>query len=206
MPELSDFNAHDEPILEGIVVTLDELGAPNIAPMGPRVDRQISRFVLRPFQTAQTYCNLKATGCGVFHITDDVELLALAAVGQLDPFPPLIAIDAFSCPRLADACRWLAFRVQSLDDSTERTTIECVVVASGEVRPFFGFNRAKHAVLEAAILATRIGILPAGEIRREFERLAVPVEKTAGNQERRAFQFLCEYVSERLASPLNPES
>jgi hypothetical protein len=82
MQERSDFNKHDEPILEGIVVTLDDQGIPNIAPMGPRVDRQISRLVLRPFQTAQTYRNLKATGCGVFHITDDVELLARAAVGH----------------------------------------------------------------------------------------------------------------------------
>ena len=172
--------------------------------MGPRVDRSITRLVLRPFQTAQTYRNLKATGCGVFHITDDIELLSRAAVGQLDA-PPLMPIEQFSCPRLIDTCRWLAFRVQSLDDSTDRTTIECVVVASGEVRPFFGFNRAKHAVLEAAILATRIGILPADEIRREFERLAVPVQKTAGNQERRAFEFLCRYVHERLASPPNPE-
>jgi hypothetical protein len=107
------------------------------------------------------------------------------------------------CPRLVDTCRWLAFRVQC--QHRPSATIECRVVASGEVRPFFGFNRAKHAVLEAAILATRIGILPADEIRREFERLAVPVQKTAGHQEQRAFQFLCGYVRERLASPLNPE-
>ena len=77
--------APDEPILEGIVVTLDVAGVPNIAPMGPRVDRDLTRLVLRPFQTSQTYRNLKATGCGVFHVTDDVELLAHAAVGQLEP-------------------------------------------------------------------------------------------------------------------------
>jgi uncharacterized protein len=194
MSERDEGNANDEPILEGIVVTLDGQGAANIAPMGPRVDRAITRLVLRPFQTAQTYRNLKAAGCGVFHITDDVELLSRAAVGQLDSLPALVPIDAFACPRLVDTCRWLAFRVESLDDSAERTTIKCHVVASGEVRPFFGFNRAKHAVLEAAILATRIGILPADEIRRELERLAVPMEKTAGNQERRAFDFLRDYV------------
>jgi len=199
--DASSHESPDELILEGIVVTLDNAGAANIAPMGPRVDRDITRLVLRPFQTSQTYRNLKATGCGVFHVTDDVELLAHAAVGQLAEPPPLVRIASISCPRLADACRWFAFRVSSLDDSADRTKIECSVVASGQLRPFLGFNRAKHAVLEAAILATRIGILPADEIRREMTRLAIPVEKTAGLQERRAFTFLCEYVDARLPTP-----
>ena len=73
-------------------------------------------------------------------------------------------------------------------------TLEICLVGSGELRPFLGFNRAKHAVLEAAILATRVGILPDDEIRREMERLAVPVEKTAGAEEREAFELLRDYI------------
>jgi uncharacterized protein len=190
---------NDELILEGIVVTQDEAGIPNIAPMGPRVDRELTRLVLRPFQTAQTYRNLKRSRCGVFHVIDDVELLARAAVGQLDPPPALVSIENFPCPRLADTCRWLTFRVISLDDQAERTTIDCEVVASGVIREFFGFNRAKHAVVEAAILATRIGILSADELRTEMVRLATPVAKTAGEQERRAFEFLRQYIESRIA-------
>jgi hypothetical protein len=189
----------DELILEGIAVTLDNAGAANVAPMGPRVDRDVTRLVLRPFRTSQTYQNLKATGCGVFHVTDDVELLAHAAVGQLAEPPALVRIASIPCPRLADACRWFAFRVAALDDSADRTTIDCSVVSNGILRPFFGFNRAKHAVLEAAILATRIGILPADEIRCEMARLAVPIQKTAGLQERRAFDFLQDYLQARLS-------
>jgi uncharacterized protein len=189
----------DELILEGIVVTVDAVGAPNVAPMGPRVNRSITRLVLRPFQSAQTYRNLKATGRGVFHVTDDVELLAGAAIGAFESLPELLPIEGFTCPRLADACRWFAFEVQSLDDSEQRASIDCRVVTQGELRPFFGFNRAKHAVLEAAIIATRIGIIPSTEIWREFERLAAPVEKTAGCQERRAFQFLREYIDSQLS-------
>jgi hypothetical protein len=188
----------DEPILEGLVVTLDAAGTPNVAPMGPRVDRAISRLVLQPFQTSQTYQNLKQTGRGVFHVIDDVELLAHAAVGKFASPPELVPIDTWPCPRLADCCRWFAFHVTALDDAAERTTIECQAAARGDVRPFFGFNRAKHAVLEAAIHATRIGITPPAEIRAEFSRLAVIVQKTAGQQERRAFAFLEEYIHERL--------
>jgi len=190
----------DELILEGIVVSQDGAGRTNIAPMGPRVDRGITRLTLRPFHKADTYHNLKATGCGVFHVTDDVELLAHAAVGELRR-PALVAMHDFPCPRLADCCRWLAFRVDSLDDATERTTIDCRIVAQGEVRPFFGFNRAKHAVVEAAILATRIGIMNAAEIHRELARLETPVQKTAGLQERRAFEYLRHYIESRLPTP-----
>lgn len=195
-------NAADEVILEGIVVSLDDAGTANVAPMGPRVDREVARLVLRPFQTSQTYLNLKQKGCGVFHVIDDVELLARAAVGLLDPAPPLAGIDGFPCPRLADCCRWFAFEVEALDDRSERTTVSCRVSKRGTIRDFFGFNRAKHAALEAAILATRIGILPGDEIRGELERLAAPVAKTAGEQERRAFEFLRTYIEQRLTPTL----
>ena len=68
----------------------------------------------------------------------------------------------------------------------------------GKLRDFIGFNRAKHAVVEAAILATRTAFLPAQQIRDEFARLAILVEKTAGEQESRAFALLADYVEEQL--------
>jgi hypothetical protein len=58
----------------------------------------------------------------------------------------------------------------------------------------FGFNRAKHAVLEAAILATRTHLIPPAEIEKEFERLRVIVNKTAGPQETEAFALLEAHV------------
>ena len=69
-------------IVEGIVTTLNEDGSPNISPMGPVVDEALTRFRLRPFQTSTTFKNLKRTGEAVFHVVDDVELLAKAAVRE----------------------------------------------------------------------------------------------------------------------------
>src|SRR5438046_3080132 len=122
----------DNFILEGIVVTVNAAGEPNIAPMGPYVDRAITQLGLRPFRTSQTYQNLKATGCGVFHVTDDVDLMAHAAVGQLEPPPKLTPMEGFGCPRLADTCRWFAFKVTAVEDSRERATIECRIAERGE--------------------------------------------------------------------------
>ena len=68
------------------------------------------------------------------------------------------------------------------------------------MRDFWGFNRARHAVLEAAILATRVGLIPAEEIQQQMQQLASPVEKTAGDTERRAFALLEQYIETSLAS------
>lgn len=181
-------------ILEGIVTTLGESNEVNVAPMGPLVDLAMQRFVLRPYTTSTTYRNLKRSGQGVFHVTDDVAMLARAAVGKLDPLPEMIEAPGIAGRILTGACRWYTFRVASLDDREERTRIEVEVLAKGTLREFFGFNRAKHAVLEAAILCTRLHLIPQGEIEAEMARLATPVEKTAGPAEREAFEFLQSYV------------
>jgi hypothetical protein len=187
-------------LLEGVVTTLNADSSPHIAPMGPIVDDRFERFLLRPFRTSVTYQNLKRTGQGVLHVTDDVELIARAAVGRLETLPPMRPAEAIEGVILTDACRWYAFQVESLDDCEERTAIVARVVDLGRLRDFFGFNRAKHAVIEAAILATRIELLDAKLILGEFERLASPVARTGGVEERRAFDFLRQYVQENLPS------
>jgi uncharacterized protein len=181
-------------ILEGILTTLNEDGTANIAPMGPIVDEHFSQFVLRPFITSTSYRNLKRSGEGVFHVTDDVELLAQAAVGQPLSAPEMFRIPGVNGMILAGACRWYDLKVASLDDGNERTTIVMQRVSSDSLREFFGFNRAKHAVIEAAILATRLHLTGADIILAEFERLRSPVEKTGGVAEKRAFEFLCDFV------------
>jgi hypothetical protein len=190
-------------ILEGIVTTLNADGSANISPMGPRVDERFEMLLLRPYQTSTTYANLKRTGEGVFHVIDDVLLLAQAAIDQLDPPPPTFRAKSVVGVILADACRWYAFRVRSIDDRQPRTDIIADVVDQGHQRDFFGFNRAKHAVVEAAILATRIALLPRAEIEADLTRLAVLVEKTGGPQEQKAFALLQTHV---LTTPLRSSS
>jgi len=185
-------------ILEGIVTTLNDDRSVNVAPMGPVVDESMATLHLRPFQTSLTYHNLKHRRQGVFHVVDNVLLLAEAAVHRFENPPATFKAEVVDGAVLQAACRWYEFHVDRLDDSAERTDIWATVVHTGRLRDVFGFNRAKHAVLEAAILATRVHILPADEIRRKFEELKAPVEKTAGPREQAAFELLCDYVAETL--------
>jgi uncharacterized protein len=186
-------------ILEGMVTTLNDDGTLNIAPMGPRVGpgASLARFELRPFRSSTTYNNLKARGEGVFHVTDDVLLLAQTAIGAAPtPAPATRAADVVAGRVLLDACRYYEFRVVELDDREERTTIVVETAAQGTLRDFFGFNRARHAVVEAAILATRTEILPLDEMLVDFRKLAVLVDKTGGPRERAAFTLLHRHVHE----------
>ena len=184
-------------ILEGIVTTVSPTGKLNIAPMGPEtgLDPSLRRFELRPYRSSTTYQNLKERGEGVFHVTDDVLLLAQSAIGApIEPEPELLPAEAVAGWILGGACRYYEFRAVDIDDRADRARITVETVAEGRIRDFLGFNRARHAVVEAAIMATRTSLLPRGEILAELERLAVLVTKTGGPVEARAFRLLHEYV------------
>jgi hypothetical protein len=197
-------------ILESIVTSVDREGRVNIAPMGPRVDdnlslddpRQLS-FVLRPFDSSLTYRNLIETRKAVIHVTDDAELFAKAAVDALgcEQSAQLVQQlgDSDWWP-LRDCHRWFAVAVEAISDDHPRVDMQCRVIESKSVRPFFGFNRAKHAVIEAAILATRTHILQPQEILAEIDRLQPLIDKTAGPSEHSAFDLLRKTIHARIAS------
>lgn len=189
-------------ILEGIVTTEDAHRALNIAPMGPKIapSLDLSRFEIRPFRQSTTYLNLKARGEGVFHVTDDVLLIAQTAIG-LDPNPPTRPAERIQGRILVDACRYYEFRVVACDDRDERSRFVVETVVEGRLRDFLGFNRARHAVVEAAILATRVGLIPPQQIQDDFRRLAVLVQKTGGPREHAAFELLESHVQGSITRP-----
>lgn len=186
-------------ILEGMVTSRDQAGELNVAPMGPQVNPEMTHLVLRPFQTSRTFHNLKETRCGVFHVVDDVLLLAKAAIGRLAEIPETFPAEKISGEVLQSACRWYEFQIESIDESDMRTVMQANVVHQGRIRDFFGLNRAKHAVLEAAILATRTHLIEQQDLQNQYQHLAEIVQKTAGPQESEAFRLLEEFVSRAYA-------
>ena len=182
-------------IIECIVTTTNEDGTLNVAPMGPHLESSFAHFELRPFDTSSTFTNLRRTGCGVLHITDDALLIARAAIGKLDMSAlPTVRAQLIEGSIITDSVIWHEFKVDFVDESSSRAVFKCSSVRSGAGRSWLGFNRAKHAILEAAILATRVSFLPLEEINGQLERLATIVTKTGGPQEREAFELLRSYV------------
>ncbi len=184
-------------ILEGLLTTLNEDQSLHLSPMGPEVDATMQRLILRPYQTSTTFANLLRTGAGIFHVVDDVELLARAVTGQFESVPEHRPATRVPGNILLSACRWYAFRVERIDDRLPRAELDCLVAEWGRERDFFGFNRAKHAVVEAAILASRTAHLPIAQIRTQMAQLRTLVDKTAGVQEQQAFELLERYIEDQ---------
>lgn len=183
-------------LLEGLVTSISLSDEINLAPMGPIVNADLTQLTLRPFQTSTTFRNLKERPYGVFHITDDVLLIAKAALYKQSALPETFAATSIHGRVLADCCRWYEFEITECDDSAERTRLEAKVLHCGRIRDFIGFHRARHAVIEATILATRLHLIPEVEVRSQLKALGVLVEKTAGHNEAEAFQLVCNYVEE----------
>lgn len=185
-------------ILEGLVTSMSADGVVNVAPMGPTVPddfaKRPERFVLRPFKGSRTLANLLKRPEGVLHVTDDVLLLAEATIGVAKP--ELEPAEKVPGMRLVDRVRAYEFVIDTLDTRQERSRLEARVVHVAPGREFLGFNRAQFAVVEAAILASRVYILPSGAILAELDRLRVLVEKTAGARETQAFTLLERYIRE----------
>ena len=95
---------------------------------------------------------------------------------------------------LADACSWRELEVTGIDSTPPRSRIDTRTVHRQVRREFIGFNRARHAVLEAAIYATRVHLLPREFVLSEIERLQVIVDKTAGPREFEAMALLVDYI------------
>jgi hypothetical protein len=179
------------PIIETVVTTINPDGSVNCGAMG--VEWGATQIVIKPYRGTRTLRNLRASGAAVVNVTDDILLFSQAALG--DPHPPTHPAASVEGAVLDDACSWREVRVEAIDDSAQRARVSTVVVGGGTGREFLGLNRARHAVLEASILASRARMLPAEDIRAELRRLQVLVDKTGGPREREAM----EYVIEALA-------
>ena len=185
-------------IIEGLMTSLNEDGTVNLSPMGSQIDSTNEQICFRPFKTARSYGNVMRTKQAVFHVTDDANLIARAAVGGVAPLPLMIPLNNGSAFRLADTCRWYLLDLLEVDQDSERASLVMGIQSHGTVRDFVGFNRAKHAVIEAAILATRVGILPDDTILRQLEMLHPWIEKTGGPDEFCAYDFLSSHIHESL--------
>ena len=177
-------------VVETVTTTINPDGTVNCAAMG--VEWGDETIVIRPYRATRTFRNLQSTGAAVVHLTDDILLFTQAALG--DPRPPTRPSAQVTGAVLEDACSWREVTVEEIDASGTRPRVTARVVARGAGREFLGLNRARHAVLEGSILASRVGRLPGEEIRAELDRLQVLVDKTAGPHEHEAWALVRRHV------------
>jgi len=173
-------------IRETLVITVDRAGTPHIAPLG--LISEGESWIVAPFHPSRTLENLRSQSRVTANLTEDARVFAGCLTGRRDW--PLTPTQPGFPPRLLDALAHWELQVTEVREDATRPRFVCAIAAQAAHAPFPGHNRAFAAVVEAAILTSRLDLLPRAEIEAEFSRLRVVVAKTAGPREAEAFGWL----------------
>ncbi|TKT69359.1 DUF447 domain-containing protein [Aquamicrobium sp. LC103] len=182
-------------IRETIVTTIDRTGKVHIAPLGIIAEKD--GWVIAPFRPSTTLTNLEQVPLAVANYVDDVRVFAGCLTGRKDW--PTVPVVGLAVPRLAAALAHSVLEVVGIDDDPLRPRHFCRVVGEETHAPFTGFNRARAAVVELAILVSRLHMLPPEKIESEIAYLSIAIEKTAGPDEKEAWGWLMERVDRHFA-------
>jgi hypothetical protein len=177
-------------IRETIVTTADREGRVHIAPIG--IIAEGEGWIIAPFRPSTTLDNLRAVPFAVANYTDDVRVFAGCLTGREQW--PTIRAGTVPVPRLEGALAHAELAVVRVDEDDQRPRFHCRTVRGASHAPFAGFNRAQAAVVEAAILVSRLGFLPREKVEREIAYLDSAVQKTAGPAESEAWTWLMDRI------------
>lgn len=177
-------------IHEVIVTTLSEEGEAHSAPMGiTEVDGEI---VIQPFKPSATYNNLKRHRQCTVSFTDDVRVFAGALTGRRNW--PTLPCQQIEGQYLEQALSHIELELTDFEDSDPRAKFTGSIITEATHAPFRGFNRAQNAVIEAAVLTSRLQMLPAEKIQQEIDYLKIAIDKTAGDNELEAWDWLMDKI------------
>lgn len=177
-------------IRETIVATVDQHGQAHLAPLG--IIAEGDGWIIAPFHPSATLNNLRGVPFAVANFTDDVRVFAGCLTDRRQW--PTTACDEFIVPRLTTALAHMELAVTHVAEDEQRPRFHCHVLRSAMHAPFKGFNRAQAAVIEAAILVSRLNMLPRDKIERELSYLEIAISKTASPAEEEAWSWLMEAV------------
>ncbi len=191
MPEL---------IHETVVTTCSADGRVHVAPMGVRYSDERT-VVLMPFKPSTTLDNVLATRSAVLNWLTDVRVFAGCVTGRRDwPTVPVTpATQGAPAVRLATALGHVPLALAEVSDDVQRPVLHMTRGAAVQHASFTGFVRAQAAVLEGAVLVSRLHMLDNDKIDREFAYLQIAIDKTAGPNELEAWGWLRDAVAAHRA-------
>jgi hypothetical protein len=171
-------------IQELIVTTQNAAGVPHLAPMGVHVYGD--EIHILPFRPSTTLANLLEAKTAVLNYCDDVRIFAGCLTGRRDWRLNGLILDSALAHSEVELVR--------VEDDETRPKLICKIVNTVNHAPFVGFNRAQYSVLEAAILVSRLKMLPLKKIESEIAFLKIGLDKTAGERELEAWSWLMEAI------------
>ncbi|WP_374251824.1 DUF447 domain-containing protein [Xanthobacter sp.] len=184
-------------IRETIVTTVSAAGEAHIAPMGATVVE--GGYLLQPFRPSRTLDNLASAKSCVVNFSDDARIFAGCITGRHRSWPTVPATLLKGAARLADCLAHDEVEVVRMEDDPTRPRFFCRTIHRETHAPFLGLNRAVAAVLEGAILVSRLHMMDTDRVDREMNYLSIAIDKTAGPAEREAWDWLCETIADHRA-------
>ena len=178
-------------IVETIVTTANAKGEVHIAPLGLIEDG--ARWIIAPFKPSKTLDNLREYPFAVASHTDDVRVFAGCVTGRKTW--PLVPAHTIKGGRLAECVSHWELKVENVIEDELRPRFICAIVHRETHKPWEGFSRAQAAVLELAVLTTRLNMLPPEKIENELKYLEIAISKTAGPREEEAWGWLLEKIT-----------
>ena len=100
---------------------------------------------------------------------------------------------------LKNALSYIEVKVIKFIENKIRPRFECKILKETSIDSFKGFNRAQLSVIEAAILVSRIDLLPMKKIKKEINYLKIAIDKTAGKNEKIAWKKLIKKLNDKNA-------
>jgi len=177
-------------IQEVIVSTQNTEGVPHIAPMGIHINND--EIIILPFRPSTTLNNILQSKYAVINYCDDVRVFAGCLTGKRNW--PLTKTENNKGHFLSSALAHKELELVRIEDDETRPKLYCKAVNSVNHAPFQGFNRAQYSVLEAAILVSRLKMLPIEKIQSEIDYLSIGLDKTAGDKELEAWGWLMTLI------------
>lgn len=185
-------------IFETIVVTTDVAGKPHVTPFG--ICYQNDQVLISPFRPSTTLNNVLATKSAVISFTDDVRIFAGALTSRQTW--TLTSASTISGYVLDGALAHKELHLVEVKDDSVRPILLFDVVHQTNHKPFQGFNRAQSAVVELAVLVSRLHMLPIEKIQHEMQYLQIAIDKTAGERELEAWGWLVEKIDQYILSKI----
>jgi len=177
-------------IYETVISTVAADGTAHVAPMGIRY--RGDDVILMPFKPSTTLANIVASGHAVLNIVIDTRVFAGSVTGRRRW--PVLPAERVEGVRLACALRHVELALAELQDDPQRPVLRMARVFEAEHAPYIGFNRAQAAVIEGAVLVSRLHMLPAAKVDAEMAYLQIAIDKTAGPEEHEAWGWLTDAV------------
>ena len=179
-------------VRETIVTTKNLDGTIKVSPLGVYIDENTLK--IKPFKPSGSLENILRNGSGVINYVDDVRIFASCIIKKNISIE-FVEVNKIDCSRIESAISHTEFIVEKVDENKERPTIICKPINEKVHKMYYGFNRAKSAVIELCILTSRLGIIDIKKIEDEIKYLEIAINKTAANNDTEAWEWLIDYIN-----------